>query len=149
MIITPDEAVTRSNLCRSWGSVKMPLPCNIDSKSIMTPSELELQDWLVIDNIHGRYILSMCWGRGRATNTPSLKSHKQQNAVTSKNGSEATKNGSFLGRISTRPSNFACKIVLDTRIVQLVMGGVFSEAPRRYSLCACAELTKWRHYLRH
>jgi len=28
-----------------------------------------------------------------------------QNAITSKNGSEATKNGSFLGRLSTRRSN--------------------------------------------
>ena len=128
-------------LCCSWGSGNTctPLPCSIDSKSIMTLSELELQEWLITGNINRRCILSMCWfykplgfngrGRGRATNTPSLKSHKQQNAITSKNSSQATKNGSFLGRISTRTSNFARKIVLDTGTVQLVFGGVFSEAP--------------------
>jgi len=100
--VHPQAAVTGSNLCRSWGSGNMPLPCSIDSKSIMTPQNLSYRSghsWIIFTegiyylcadstNLHGR-------GRGKATNIPCLKSHKQQNAITSQNSSEATKMVAF------------------------------------------------------
>ena len=70
----------------------MPLPCSIDSKSITTLSELELQEWPITEGI---YYLCANSTNETAEEHLILKSHKQQSAITSKNGNGATKMVAF------------------------------------------------------